>query len=120
MGSVSIVFFVCIVLAFIYCYRLKAHQQLKLRLGRTDLSCLRQQKPWVLSDPPTITEDLFHPQEEHSQNVHNCGLFTLSSASLARGGPYTSSPTHSTYPAPQAPQPVGPAPLYRLASPVGP
>jgi len=120
--SVSIVFFVSIILAFIYCYRMKAHQQLKLRLGRTDLSCLRQQKPWVLSDSPTITEDLFHPQEEHSQNIHNCGLLTLSSASLVRGGPYTSSPTHRTYhptpsSAPQAPQPVGPAPLYRLASP---
>jgi len=125
--SVSIVFFVSIILAFIYCYRMKAHQQLKLRLGRTDLSCLRQQKPWVLSDSPTITEDLFHPQEEQSQNVHNCGLLTLSSASLARGGPYTSSPTLRTYPASssgpqslsQTHQPVGPAPLYRLASPVG-
>ena len=119
--SVSIVFFVSIILAFIYCYRMKAHQQLKLRLGRTDLSCLRQQKPWVLSDSPTITEDLFHPQEEQSRNVHNCGILTLNSASLMRGGPYTLSPTRRSYPAstpgPQAPQPAGPAPLYRMASP---
>merc|ERR1711936_923871 len=119
--SVSIVFFVSIILAFIYCYRMKAHQQLKLRLGRTDLSCLRQQKPWVLSDSPTITEDLFHPQEEQSRNVHNCGILTLNSASLMRGGPYTLSPTRCTYPTstpgPQAPQPAGPAPLYRMASP---
>merc|ERR1712038_2184744 len=97
--SVSIVFFVSIILAFIYCYRMKAHQQLKLRLGRADLPCLRQQRPWVLSDSPTITEDLFHPQEEQSRNVHNCGILTLNSASLMRGGPYTLSPTRRSYPA---------------------
>ena len=118
--SVSIVFFVSIILAFIYCYRMKAHQQLKLRLGRTDLSCLRQQKPWSLSDSPTITEDLFHAREDQGQNVHNCGLLTLNSTSLVRGGPYTSSPTHATCPAPtfrpQAPQPPGPAPLFGVAS----
>ena len=69
--SVSIVFFVSIILAFIYCYRMKAHQQLKLRLGRADLPCLRQQKPWVLSDSPTITEDLFQAQAESYDVVRN-------------------------------------------------
>ena len=69
--SVSIVFFVSIILAFIYCYRMKAHQQLKLKLGRADLPCLRQQKPWVLSDSPTITEDLFQAQAESYDVVRN-------------------------------------------------
>ena len=69
--SVSIVFFVSIILAFIYCYRMKAHQQLKMRLRRADLPCLRQQKPWVLSDSPTITEDLFQAQAESYDVVRN-------------------------------------------------
>merc|ERR1712080_746316 len=83
MGSVSTVFFVCIILAFIYCYRMKAHQQLKLRLGRADLPCLRQQKPWVLSDSPTITEDLFQAQAESYDVVRNSDFMVLSRASLA-------------------------------------
>merc|ERR1712223_1398945 len=80
--SVSIVFVVSIILAFIYCYRMKALQQLKLRLGRADLPCLRQQKPWVLSDSPTITEDLFQAQAESYDVVRNSDFMVLSRASL--------------------------------------
>ena len=80
--SVSIVFFVSIILAFIYCYRMKAHQQLKLRLGRADLPCLRQQKPWVLSDSPTITEDLFQAQAESYDVVRNSDFM------VSKSGPF--------------------------------
>ena len=80
--SVSIVFFVSIILAFIYCYRMKAHQQLKLRLGRADLPCLRQQKPWVLSDSPTITEDLFQAQAESYDVVRNSDFMVSKSGTF--------------------------------------
>ena len=82
--SVSIVFFVSIILAFIYCYRMKAHQQLKLRLGRADLPCLRQQKPWVLSDSPTITEDLFQAQAESYDVVRNSDFMVSYSCSFGQ------------------------------------
>jgi len=95
--SVSIVFFVSIILAFIYCYRMKAHQQLKLRLGRADLPCLRQQKPWVLSDSPTITEDLFQAQAESYDVVRNSDFMVLSRASLASH----ESPSSGYHPGPQ-------------------